>query len=114
MTTSGRRVAGDAGMVTVETALVLPLLMIFALTAVAMIGVAVVSLRCADLARESARAAARGQVGPPAGSAAVTLSRRGEVERATVRRTVRPAGWLPALTIVESATAALEPAADAP
>lgn len=91
--------------------MVLPLLIVFALAAVVMIGLAVTKLRCADLARESARAAARGQAGPSSGTARVTLSRQGQTEIATARMVLHPAGWLPTVTIVETATAAVEPGA---
>lgn len=92
--------------------MVLPLLVLFALVSVAAVGVAQARLRCADVAREAARSAARGQPGGQyAGqrSAQISLTKRGQSEIATVRLTLRPVGWLPAVTVVESAAAALEP-----
>ena len=101
-------------MVTVETALVLPVLLMFALVAVAAIGVAQARLHCADGAREAARAAARGQLVSSTGSAQIIAVRRGNDEVATATVRVRPLGWLPAVTVVESATAAVESSEPAP
>ena len=51
----------DAGMVTAETAVVLPVLLLVLAGAVAAVTVVGAQLRCVDAAREGARAAARGE-----------------------------------------------------
>ncbi|MGI8665297.1 MAG: Rv3654c family TadE-like protein, partial [Jatrophihabitans sp.] len=58
-----RRVCDERGMVTAETALVLPVLVLLALVGVAAVGVGQARVRCADAAREAARAIARGNPG---------------------------------------------------
>lgn len=55
------RFHGDAGYVTAETAIVLPVLAILVATALWAIAVAGAQLRCVDAARDGARAAARGE-----------------------------------------------------
>jgi Flp pilus assembly protein TadG len=55
------RVRGEAGMVTAETAVVLPVLLLVLAGAVAAVTVVGAQLRCVDAAREGARAAARGE-----------------------------------------------------
>lgn len=50
----------EAGYVTAETAVVLPVLVLVLLACVALIGAVTAQLRCLDAAREGARAAARG------------------------------------------------------
>jgi Flp pilus assembly protein TadG len=52
------RFAGEAGMVTAETAVVLPVLLLVLAGAVAAVTVVGAQLRCVDAAREGARAAA--------------------------------------------------------
>src|SRR3954469_20097191 len=51
----------EAGMVTAETAVVLPVLLLVLAGAVAAVTVVGAQLRCVDAAREGARAAARGE-----------------------------------------------------
>src|SRR3569833_4685867 len=51
----------EAGMVTAETAVVLPVLLLVLAAAVAAVTVVGAQLRCVDAAREGARAAARGE-----------------------------------------------------
>lgn len=51
---------GSRGMVTAETATVLPFLVLMTLALVWMIGVGISQVRCLDAAREAARVAARG------------------------------------------------------
>lgn len=114
------RVVGEHGMVTAETAVVLPVLVLFALTGVAAVGVAQARLRCSDAAREAARALARGD---PASAAAlasaaagrpVTMSSSAEGgdTAVTVRLQLRPVSWLAAIDITETAVVATEPAAE--
>jgi Flp pilus assembly protein TadG len=57
----GGPVRGEAGMVTAETAVVLPVLLLVLAGAVAAVTVVGAQLRCVDAAREGARAAARGE-----------------------------------------------------
>jgi hypothetical protein len=58
---SPKRLDGDAGYVTAETAIVLPALAIVVAAALWAIAVAGAQLRCVDAARDGARAAARGE-----------------------------------------------------
>jgi Flp pilus assembly protein TadG len=88
-----RRSAADAGFVTAETAVAMPVLV--ALTAVLVWGVLVgaAQIRCVDAAREAARAAARGdpagqvlgvaRAAAPAG-AEIAVSEQGESVRVVV------------------------------
>src|SRR5206468_10387938 len=55
------RLRDERGMVTAETAVVLPVLLLVLAGAVAAVTVVGVQLRCVDAAREGARAAARGE-----------------------------------------------------
>lgn len=106
-------------MVTVEAAMVLPVLVMFALVCVAAVAVAQVRLKCADAANQAARLIARGDSGPAAGLASavagrpVTLasSRHGPDTVVTVRTSLRPVRWLAPVTITETATVATEPGA---
>jgi Flp pilus assembly protein TadG len=72
-------------MVTAETAVVLPVLLLVLAGAVAAVTVVGAQLRCVDAAREGARAAARGE-----GTAAVALAERAAPDGAVV--TIRPDG----------------------
>ena len=104
-------------MVTAELAAALPVLMILVAVALCAVSVAGQRVRAADAAREAARAAARGD--PVTGSrlaatsapgSTVTISRSGDRVTARVRIVVHPmGGWLPSLTVVERAVAAVEP-----
>jgi len=109
-------------MVTAETAVVLPVLLLVLAAAVAALMVVGSQLRCVDAAREGVRAAARGEpvatvravVGgtAPGGAVATVVTRDGAVT-VTVRATVRPLVALPfRFSLTASATGALEP--DAP
>ncbi len=116
------RVRSDVGMVTAELAAALPMLMILVAVALCAVSVAGQRVRAADAAREAARAAARGD--PMTGSrlaaasapgSTVKITRSGDRVTARVRIVVHPmGGWLPALTVVERAVAAVEPDADTP
>jgi Flp pilus assembly protein TadG len=107
----GRR--REAGMVTAETAVVLPVLLLVLVGAVAAVTVVGAQLRCVDAAREGARAAARGESvavvesvvarAAPEGAAA-TVSVDGEQVRVTVTARIAPLGPV-ALRITVSAEA---------
>lgn len=111
------RTRDERGMVTVETAMVLPVLVTFALVGVSAVGVAQARLKCADAASQAARQIARGDPGSAARLAVaaagrpVTLasSRHGPDTVVIVRTELRPARWLASVTITESATVASEP-----
>jgi hypothetical protein len=111
------RIGGDAGMVTVETAMVLPVLVLFALVGVVMIGLAQARLQCADAAAQAARQLARGDPGEAARLAAVVAgrpvrlssSRHGPDTVLTLHAELRPIRWLAPVPITESATVATEP-----
>ncbi|RBY83478.1 TadE family type IV pilus minor pilin [Blastococcus sp. TF02A-30] len=108
-------------MVTAETALVLPVLLLVLVAAVAVVTVVGAQLRCVDAAREGARAAARGEDGAVvaelAGAAAPDGARTGVVAdgprvRVVVRAEVAPLGPLPLrFTVSAEAVAVREPAA---
>jgi Flp pilus assembly protein TadG len=100
-------------MVTAETAVVLPVLLVILAGAVAAVTLVGAQLRCVDAAREGARAAARGehvatvialvQSAAPDG-AVVTVSKGGDDVRVTVSSPIAPLGPVP-LTITVSAEA---------
>lgn len=106
-------------MVTAETAVVLPVLLLVLVCAVAAVTVVGAQLRCVDAAREGARAAARGEsdavvaelAGRVAPDGAVTAVRQtGDRVRVTVRVEVSPLGPLPLRTgVAAEAVAAVEP-----
>ena len=107
------RLLDERGMVTAETAVVLPVLLLVLAGAVAAVTVVGAQMRCVDAAREAARAAARGEpldvvhslvsrIAPP-GAGAVITDGEGEV-RVTVGARIAPLGPLP-LRFQVSATA---------
>jgi Flp pilus assembly protein TadG len=106
-------------MVTVETAMVLPLLVLFALVGVVMIGLAQARLQCADAAGQAARQLARGDPSEAARLASVVAgrpvrlssTRSGPDTVVTLRAELHPLHWLAAVAISESATVATEPTA---
>ena len=98
------RLRGNAGMVTAETAVVLPVLLLVLAGAVAAVTVVGAQLRCVDAAREGARAAARGEdtalVTALAGRAApdgarTTVAVDGVTVTVTVTAEVAPLGPVP-------------------
>ncbi|MEU1293016.1 TadE family type IV pilus minor pilin [Streptomyces sp. NPDC005840] len=110
------RRARDRGFVTAESAVVLPVLVVFALALVWGLLAVVVRIQCVDAARAGARAAARQDPAPSVARAArevaprgaeVTVSREGEQVRVVV--VARPPGLrgLP-FTVREEAVAAAE------
>lgn len=111
----------QAGMVTAETAVVLPVLFLVLGAAVFALVCVGAQLRCVDVARDAARAAARGEASGAVTAAAraalpgslVTLQRDGESVSVQVRREVRPLGGLlaglPGVPVGSRATAHVEP-----
>lgn len=109
-------------MVTAETAVVLPVLLMVLAGAVAAVVVVGAQLRCVDAAREGARAAARGEpvgvvvelAGRAApGGAAVDVGGAGDQVSVTVSAAVAPLGPLPwRVEVSATATGVREPAAD--
>jgi hypothetical protein len=120
---AGTRRAGaaEAGMVTAETAVVLPVLLFVLAGAVAAVVVVGVELRCVDAAREAARAAARGEpaavvagLAADAGPDGATTRLGGDGDRVsvTVSATVAPLGPFPwHVDVSATATGLREPAA---
>jgi hypothetical protein len=106
-------------MVTAEVAVALPLLVVLTLAGVFAVAFGQARLRCVDAASEAARAVARGdsasadRLATAAAGRPVQLTQvsRGADTVVTVRMTVRGVGWLPSMTLTESATAATEPSA---
>jgi hypothetical protein len=106
-------------MVTAETAIVLPVVLLVLAAAVGALMVVGSQLRCVDAAREGVRAAARGE--PPAavrslvsraapGGAATTVVTGDGTVTVTVHATVRPLIALPLrFALTASATGELEP-----
>ena len=115
------RLGGAAGMVTAETAVVLPVLLLVLAGAVAAVTVVGAQLRCVDAAREGARAAARGEdtavVTALAGRAApdgavTTVAADGATVTVTVSADVAPLGPVPLrVPVSASAVAQREPGA---
>lgn len=113
---AGRRDRPDGGMVTAETAAVLPVLALVTAVALWGIGAVAAQVRCEDAAREAARAVARGEPSPqvrlaatqaaPAGSVVTVSAAAGGMLRVEVRARVGPLGrWLPAITVTGDAVA---------
>jgi Flp pilus assembly protein TadG len=106
-------------MVTAETAVVLPVLLLVLAGAVSVVTVVGAHLRCVDAAREGARAAARGAdvaavteiVGRAAPPDAVATVAMGEDEvRVTVTARIAPLGPVPlVITVSAEAVALREP-----
>jgi len=116
-----RMLSRDDGMVTAETAVVLPVLLLVLAGAVAAVVVVGAHGRVVDAAREGARAAARGEdvaaVGAIAGRAAphgavTDVSAGGDEVRVTVTARVAPLGPVPLrITVSAEAVALREPGA---
>jgi Flp pilus assembly protein TadG len=103
-------------MVTAETAVVLPVLLLVLAASVAAVTVVGAQLRCVDAAREGARAAARGEpvavvealvarAGPDGAVAAVAVG--AEEVRVTVSADIAPLGPVPLRITVSAAAVAL-------
>ncbi len=106
-------------MVSVEMAAALPVLMILVFTGIYAVRVVDARAQCVDAAREVARAAARGDGTAVArgrlmlgDAATVSVSTSGDSVTGRTSVRVHP-GWsgLPGVTVTETATAAMEPAA---
>jgi Flp pilus assembly protein TadG len=112
---------GQAGMVTAETAVVLPVLLLVLAATVGALVIVGSQLRCVDAAREAVRAAARGESAPvvrslaaraaPSGASTSLVTGDGSVT-VTVTAPVRPLGPLPLVVrVTAAATGELEPGA---
>jgi Flp pilus assembly protein TadG len=109
-------------MVTAELAAGLPVLVLVLAVALSALSVGDARVRVQDAAREAARAAARGDRGQARALAeravpgvTVTLTTAGdEVEAVASLRVHLVASWLPAVTVTERATAAIEPTGASP
>lgn len=107
-------VGGDRGSVTVEAAVVLPVLVVVLAAALAGIGCLTTQLRCVDAAREAARLAARGDLTAARSVAAelagdATVSIEVGVDLVHVHLSTRPfGGLLPGVSIEASAVSAVE------
>ncbi len=108
-------------MVTAETAVVLPVLLLVLAGVVAAVVVVGAQLRCVDAAREGARAAARGEdtaavtslAGRAAPDGAVTTVSGEEEVRVTVTARIAPLGPVPLrITVSAEAVALREPDGD--
>ena len=112
----GRR-AADRGFATAEAAVALPVLVVLLVAALSAVAGVTAQMRCVDAARETVRAAARGDTGAPAvgrrvapSGAAVSVTRDSRMVRSVVSARVRPLGpWFPAVTVRATAVAVVEP-----
>ena len=104
-------------MVTAELAACLPVLVLLLAVAVSAVTAANARVRAQDAAREAARAAARGDQAAarslaaqaaPGVSVQITVAGDEVVAVASLRMDLL-ASWLPAVTVTETAVAALEP-----
>ncbi|HEV2885837.1 MAG TPA: TadE family type IV pilus minor pilin [Jatrophihabitans sp.] len=113
------RLRSDAGMVTAETAMSLPVLALVTVVGVVAVGVGQARVRCADAAGEAARAVARGDPAAAAERAraaagapvALSIGSSASDTRVTARMVLRPVRWLPPVAITETAVVATEPGA---
>lgn len=117
-----RRRAGDEGMVTAETAVALPVIVLLLAAMIGAITAVATKTSCTDAAREGARAAARGETQSDVLASARRLAPRGatiEVSLSDTEATVvvstqfRPAGrLLGAIEISSTATSRREPTSE--
>jgi hypothetical protein len=112
---------GETGMVTAETAVVLPIIAAFALVLLWLITAGITEIRLVDASRDAARAIARGEDEPtvraqvvetgPAGSQLLVVRDGAEVT-VEVSAAAKPPGWLlvplPAIPLHASATTQTE------
>ncbi|WP_203993176.1 TadE family type IV pilus minor pilin [Sphaerisporangium rufum] len=118
----GPPMGGDRGSVTAETAMALPALVLVLAAAMWALTVLTAQLKCVDMARAGARAAARGERleevrrlvagGAPRG-ARISFVRDARLTRVSVTASVRP-DWsigVPPVAVRATATAATEPGA---
>ena len=112
---------GERGAVTAEAAIVMPILIVFAVGLAWLVSLGVTQVRSVDAAREVARSVARGEQGSgvslgkrvaPTGSA-IAVRRSGETVVVSVAAPVRGPGglfgFLPTFTVHAEAVAAMEP-----
>jgi hypothetical protein len=100
----------DRGSATAELAVSLPALVLLLLVGLSALMVVRDQIACVDLAREAARAAARGEPPPDSGTATVTITTDGDLVRATARLRRAPLGGsLPGISVSATAVAAVEP-----
>jgi hypothetical protein len=100
----------DAGSATAELAVCLPALILLLATGLMALTAIRTQIECVDVAREAARAAARGDPEAPGmPGASVTVMTDGDVARATVVVRWSPVGGLPAIDITATSVAAVEP-----
>lgn len=102
----------DDGMVTAETAVVLPALVLVLALCLGVLSTVGAQLQLVDAARESARLAARGEDADvvqeaarragPAGTT-VQVSRKGQLLQVTARARTRPLGLLPSFSLTARA-----------
>jgi hypothetical protein len=106
-----RPTTADRGSATVELAVSLPALVLLVLAGLTAVSAVRTQLECVDAAREVARAVARGAPVPGQPSAAaVSVSRDGDLVRATVQMHHAPLGpRLPGFDIAATAVAVMEP-----
>jgi Flp pilus assembly protein TadG len=116
----------ETGMVTAETAVVLPIIAAFVLVLLWLISAAITEIRLVDASRDAARALARGEdetavraqvaeIGPDASN--VLVARDGQDVTVEVSMSAQPPGWLlvplPAIPLHASATTQSEVGSDA-
>ena len=100
----------DVGSATAELAVCLPVLVLLLATGLMALTAVRTQIECVDVAREAARAAARGDpVAPGKPGASVTVNADGDVVRATVVVRWSPGGGLPGFDITATSVAAVEP-----
>lgn len=100
----------DVGSATAELAVCLPALVLLLATGLMGLTAMRTQIECVDVAREAARAAARGDpVAPGMPGASVMVSTDGDVVRATVVVRFSPGGGLPGFDITATSVAAVEP-----
>jgi hypothetical protein len=100
--------ATDRGSATAELAVSLPALVLLLLVGLSALMVVRDQIACVDLAREGARAAARGEPLPDPGAATITMATDGDLVQVTVRLR-RFGGRLPGTDVTATAVAAVEP-----
>ncbi len=115
-----RSASAERGMVTAETAMVMPVLLALTTALIWMVSLGITEVRCLDAAREAARLAARGdgdlareitsRVAPD--GATITIADSGDLVTVTVSVSARPEmpllSHLPAITLSAQAVSAAE------
>jgi hypothetical protein len=105
-----RRPAGDAGMVTAELAVCLPVLVLLLSVALGAVSVGAAKIRVVDAAREAARVAARGGDPDAVDGVHLSISRSSTQVTVVASSTARLIGnALAPVEVTATAVAALEP-----